>query len=56
VPVEPGQELPEGATLVILEAMKMENEMRAPRAGTVHEIRIAPGDQVALGQVLMSLR
>ena len=56
LPVEPGQTLAEGDTLVILEAMKMENELRAPRAGVVHEVRVKPGDQVALGQVLVTLR
>ncbi len=56
VPVEPGQELAEGDTLVILEAMKMENELHAPRAGVVHEVRAGPCDQVALGQVLLTLR
>jgi biotin carboxyl carrier protein len=56
LPVEPGQELAEGDTLVILEAMKMENELRAPRAGIVHDVRVKPGDQVALGQVLVTLR
>jgi biotin carboxyl carrier protein len=56
LPVEPGQELAEGDTLVILEAMKMENELRAPRAGIVHDVRVKPGDQVALGQVLLTVR
>lgn len=56
VSIEPGQELAEGDTLLILEAMKMENELRAPRAGAVHEVRVKPGDQVALGQVLLTLR
>ena len=55
-PIEPGQVLAEGDTLLILEAMKMENELRAPRAGVVHEVRVKPGDQVALGQVLVTLR
>ena len=56
VAVMPNQEVAEGETLVILEAMKMENELRAPRAGAVHEVRVAPGDQVSLGQVLVSVR
>ncbi len=56
VAVTPGQVVGEGDSLVILEAMKMENELRAPREGTVHEVRVAPGDQVALGQVLLSIR
>jgi pyruvate carboxylase subunit B len=56
VAVEAGQTVGEGDTLVILEAMKMENELRAARAGTVHEVRVQGGDQVTLGQVLLSLR
>jgi biotin carboxyl carrier protein len=56
VAVTPGQVVAEGDSLIILEAMKMENELRAPREGTVHEVRVAPGDLVALGQVLLSVR
>jgi biotin carboxyl carrier protein len=56
VAVTPGQEVAEGETLVILEAMKMENELRAPRAGAIHEVRVVPGNQVSLGQVLVSVR
>lgn len=54
--VTPGQQVAEGEALLLLEAMKMENELRAPRAGSVHELRVAPGDLVALGQVLITLR
>jgi biotin carboxyl carrier protein len=54
--IQPGQEVAEGETLIILEAMKMENELRAPRAGTVIEVRVVAGAQVALGQTLISLK
>lgn len=54
--VAPGQVVAEGETLLILEAMKMENELRAPRAGVVHDVRVEAGAQVALGQVLATLR
>jgi biotin carboxyl carrier protein len=56
VMVSAGQEVGESETLVILEAMKMENELRAPRGGIIHEVRIEPGAQVKQGQVLMTLK
>lgn len=42
--------------IVILEAMKMENELRVPRAGVVKEIRVKPGDKVEQGQVLVIVK
>lgn len=56
VVVTSGQSVMEGETVLILEAMKMENELRAPRAGTIHEVRVEPGMQVATGQVLVTIR
>ncbi len=53
VPVQAGQEIAQGQGLIILEAMKMENELRSPRAGSVKDIRVKPGDAVELGQVLV---
>jgi glutaconyl-CoA decarboxylase len=41
---------------VILEAMKMQNELRTPKAGTVKEIRVKPGDKVEQGQVLLIVK
>jgi len=38
--------------LMIVEAMKMEHRITAPRAGTVTEIRARPGDQVSAGDLL----
>jgi glutaconyl-CoA/methylmalonyl-CoA decarboxylase subunit gamma len=55
VQVKPGDEVPAGGALVVLEAMKMENEIRAPRAGAVSEIRCAEGATVESGQVLVIL-
>ena len=42
--------------LVVVEAMKMENELRAPHAGIVEEIRAVPGSAVDTGAVLLTLR
>ncbi len=53
--VEEGAEVAAGQTLVILEAMKMENELRAPRAGVVSTIKARPGNSVNQGDVLVTL-
>jgi biotin carboxyl carrier protein len=42
-----------GETLLVLEAMKMEHPMRAPEDGTVVEVRVALGDQVENGALLL---
>ncbi|HEX2173301.1 MAG TPA: biotin/lipoyl-containing protein [Dehalococcoidia bacterium] len=55
VPVEVGQTVKRGETVVILQAMKMENELRTPRDGTIKEILAQPGDTVAQGQPLVTL-
>ena len=44
--VKPGDAVEAGAGLVIIEAMKMENELRAPRAGTVSAVHVAEGTTV----------
>ena len=54
--VEAGQEVAAGAGLVVLEAMKMENELKAPAAGTVGAVRAQPGEAVEKGQVLVEFR
>jgi biotin carboxyl carrier protein len=41
--------------LVIVEAMKMENELRAPRAGTVADVRVSEGQSVEANAVLVVL-
>ena len=50
---EAGTAVAEGAPLIILEAMKMQHTVSAPADGTVTEIRVAPGDQVERGMVLV---
>ena len=51
--VSEGEEIAEGDVAVILEAMKMENELRADRDGTVKQVAVAAGDDVELGQALI---
>lgn len=53
--VEPGQEVQRGTGLLILEAMKMENEIQAPTDGKVEEIFVKPGDTVEGGAALVHL-
>jgi acetyl-CoA/propionyl-CoA carboxylase biotin carboxyl carrier protein len=53
VMVAPGEEVAAGQGLCVIEAMKMENLMRAPRAGVVKEVKIEKGRGVALGDVLV---
>lgn len=55
IPVEVGQSVKRGETVLILQAMKMENELRAPRDGTVASIQASPGQTVAQGQALLAL-
>ena len=55
VQVEPGQRVAAGAPLVVLEAMKMENQLKAPAAGVVGEVKVSPGAAVEKGQVLVVL-
>jgi biotin carboxyl carrier protein len=54
--VEPGQEVAAGAGLVVLEAMKMENELKAVAPGVVDEILATPGQAVEKGAVLVRFR
>jgi len=50
--VEVGQIVEQGHGVLVIEAMKMENEIKAPRSGTVREIRVAPGQAVEAGELL----
>lgn len=55
IPVQVGDQVSAGETVVVLEAMKMEINATAPSAGTVVAIAVARGDQVANGQRLVTL-
>ncbi|OHY72578.1 sodium-extruding oxaloacetate decarboxylase subunit alpha [Marinobacter sp. AC-23] len=53
--VSPGEAVEEGDVLIILEAMKMETEIRAPKAGTVGEVFIKVGDAVAPDDEMLTI-
>ena len=53
--VAPGDAVEVGQTLLAVEAMKMQNELRAPRAGTVTHVPVGAGSTVELGDVLVVL-
>lgn len=55
VNVREGDSVAEGDVVIILEAMKMETEVRAASAGTVSAIKVGEGDSVAVGDVLIEL-
>ena len=55
VQVSPGDEVPAGHGLVVVEAMKMENEIKAPRAGRVLEVAVREGQTVETGALLVVL-
>ena len=55
VRVKPGDSVKAGDTLVVLEAMKMENEISAPQDGTIASVNVAKGDTVGSGDLLCSL-
>lgn len=48
-----GDEVKKGDGVIVVEAMKMQNEMRSPKDGQVSEIKVAEGDTVAAGDVLV---
>ena len=51
--VSPGDEVAALQGVVVVEAMKMENELRSPKAGTVREVNVTPGASVEAGRVLV---
>jgi glutaconyl-CoA/methylmalonyl-CoA decarboxylase subunit gamma len=56
VAVKPGDRVEKGATLLVIEAMKMENEFKAGVSGTIAEVRVEPGQAVNGGDVLIVIR
>jgi len=56
VEVEPGQAVAAGASLVVLEAMKMENDLKAAAAGVVDRVAVSAGATVEKGAVLVTFR
>jgi biotin carboxyl carrier protein len=53
--VQEGQEIKEGEAVCVLEAMKMENELRADRDGVVRAVHVQPGEDVEKDQMLVEL-
>jgi biotin carboxyl carrier protein len=55
LPVSEGQEVKAGQTVVILESMKMQNELKAPRDGTVQRISVEVGHSVEQNKLLVTI-
>ena len=55
IPVTEGQEVSKGETLIILELMKMQNELKAPRDGVVQRISVQAGQSVEQNKLLVTL-
>src|SRR5205823_3265962 len=53
--VQPGDVVQAGAGVVVVEAMKMENELKAPRGGTVKQVRVREGQAVESGEELAQI-
>jgi acetyl-CoA/propionyl-CoA carboxylase biotin carboxyl carrier protein len=55
VAVQNGDEVAEGDTIVVIEAMKMEQPLQAPKAGTVAGLSVEPGATVTAGTVICEI-
>jgi biotin carboxyl carrier protein len=55
VPVREGQEVKRGQVILILESMKMQNELKAPRDGVIQRIKVKAGESVEQKQTLLSV-
>ncbi len=56
IPVSEGQEIKKGQVLIILESMKMQNELKSPKDGIVERIRVKAGESVEQKQALLSVK
>jgi biotin carboxyl carrier protein len=55
VSVNPGDEVVTGQQMLVVEAMKMQNELRAPRDGRIERVAVGPGKTIELGELLLVL-
>ncbi|WP_287585462.1 biotin/lipoyl-containing protein [Candidatus Borrarchaeum sp.] len=55
IKINPGDSVSQGDVLLIIEAMKMENEIRAPKSGTIKELKVTKGEKVSSGDVLVKI-
>jgi biotin carboxyl carrier protein len=56
VPIQEGQPVKRGQVLLILESMKMQNELKSPRDGTIGRVRVKAGETVEQKQILLSVQ
>ncbi len=55
VPIQENDEVTKGQTIIILESMKMENELKAPRDGVINRINVNVGDSVEQNKLLITI-
>lgn len=56
IPVSEGDDVEKGEAILILEAMKMENELKASVAGVIHSIQVKTGESVEKNQILLEIK
>jgi biotin carboxyl carrier protein len=55
IAIRPGQQVEVGDELLVIEAMKMDNVIRAPRRGTISAVHVAQGHRIAHGEPLLDI-